>query len=68
MNTKGSVFLYAMMVSFFAVIISYIISTKISILIDNFSFQNYDSRLHSNIEEKANLAIGYDQAMNSNGG
>lgn len=63
---RGSVFLYAMMISFFAVVIGYIITIKMDTLIENLDIQNYDTKLHSNITEKADLAMGYDTVLNSN--
>lgn len=67
LNKSGSVFIYAMMISFFAVIIGYIITIKIDTLIENFDIQNYDTKLHSNIREKSNFTFEYDTAMNTNG-
>lgn len=65
---RWSVFLYAMMISFFAVIIGYIISIKMDTLIENLDIQNYDSKLHSNLTEKADFSIEYDLLLNSNSG
>lgn len=56
-----------MMISFFAVIIGYIITIKIDSLIENLDIQNYNMKLHSNLTEKADLAIGYDLSVNANG-
>lgn len=68
LNKNGSVFLYAIMLSFFAVIIGYIIVLKMDTLIENLDIQNYDTKLHSNLTEKADLAIGYDNILNTDGG
>lgn len=67
LNRKWSVFLYAVMISFFAVLIGYIISIKIDTLMENLDIQNYDIKLHSNITEKANLSTGYSTFLNTNG-
>lgn len=67
MNKKWSVFLYAMMLSFFAVIFGYIITMKMDTLIENLDSQSYDSKLHSNITEKSTLAIDYDTSLNTDG-
>lgn len=56
-----------MMISFFAVIIGYIISIKIDTLMENLDIQNYDMKLHSNITEKANLSTEYNTSLNTNG-
>ncbi|MDD5377212.1 MAG: hypothetical protein PHH16_03780 [Candidatus Gracilibacteria bacterium] len=66
-NSRGNVFLYAMMLSFFAVIIGYIIVVKMDTLMENLDIQNYDTKLHSNLTEKADLAIGYDLSLNTDG-
>lgn len=55
------------MISFFAVIMGYIITMKMDALIENLDTQNYDMKLHSNLTEKAELAIGYDIFINANG-
>lgn len=36
-------------------------------LMENFDIQNYDTKLHSNLTEKADLAMGYDISLNTNG-
>jgi len=55
------------MISFFAVVIGYIITIKMDTLIGNLDIQNYDNKLHSNITEKANLAMEYNTTLNNNG-
>ena len=57
-----------MMISFFAVIIGYIVTLKMNTLVENLDIQNYEMKLHSNITEKADLSIGYDTSLNTNGG
>ena len=57
-----------MMISFFAVVFGYIITIKMDTLIENLDIQNYEAKLHSNITEKADLSIGYDMSVNTNGG
>ena len=59
--------MYAIMLSFFAVIIGYIIVLKIDTLVENLDIQNYDLKLHSNLTEKADLAIEYDISLNTDG-
>ena len=66
-TNRGSVFIYAMMISFFAVIIGYIITIKIDSLMENLDIQNHNMKLHANLTEKADLAIGYDLSVNANG-
>ncbi|EKD29697.1 MAG: hypothetical protein ACD_78C00314G0002 [uncultured bacterium (gcode 4)] len=66
-NKKWSIFLYALLLSFFAVIIGYIVLVKMDILSSNLDLQNYDTLLHANISEKAELAFKYDISLNTNG-
>jgi len=66
-NKNGSVFLYAMMLSFFAVIAGYIVVLKMDVLTENVDIQVHDSKLHSNITEKATLAIAYNTLVNTDG-
>lgn len=56
-----------MLLSFFAVIIGYIVVVKMDILSSNLELQNYDTLLHANISEKAELAFKYDISLNTNG-
>lgn len=67
-NSRGSIFLYAIMVSLFVAILGYMIMLKMDILVHNLEYQNYDVKLQANIKEKANLAIEYDSFLNSNSG
>ncbi len=66
-NKNGSVFLYAMMLSFFAVIAGYIVVVKINILTENMNLHTYETKLHSNITDKASLAIAYNTRFNTDG-
>ncbi len=66
-NSRGSVFLYAIMISFFAVIFGYILLIKVDTLTGNLDIQNNDIKLHSNITDKADLAVDYDVLLNTNG-
>lgn len=64
---RGSVFIYAMMISFFAVIAGYIITIKMDSLLENLDIQDYNIKLHSHLTEKADLAMGYSLFVNTNG-
>lgn len=67
-DRRGSIFLYAIFISFFAAVMGYIVVVKMDILSGNLALQNYDTVLHAHITEKANLAFGYDISRNSNSG
>jgi len=49
------------------VVIGYIVLVKMDILSSNLDLQNYDTLLHANISEKAELAFKYDISLNTNG-
>lgn len=55
------------MISFFAVVIGYIVTMKMDMLMENLDMQNYNTKLHSNITEKADLAFRYDTFLNTDG-
>jgi hypothetical protein len=55
------------MISFFAVIFGYILLIKVDTLRGNLDIQNNDIKLHSNITDKADLALDYDVLLNTNG-
>lgn len=67
-DKKGSIFLYALLISLFAVIIGYIVVIKMGILSGNLDIQNYDTMLHAHINERADLAFKYDISLNSDSG
>ncbi len=66
-DKKWSVFVYAIVLSFLAVIFGYVITIKMDTLIENLDIQSYTTKLHSNITSKAELAIDYDIFSNGNG-